>query len=82
VTSSSPVKVVLLYTYSGYEATITLTVVPGLTTRLISFLQSLVPYLRRKYPLLTERDERVRFAKVTEGDRRGSTIYPYWPGRI
>lgn len=40
---SSPWWVVLLLTYYGYEATMMLVVVPGLTTRLSSFLQSLVP---------------------------------------
>jgi hypothetical protein len=79
---SSPLWVVLLETYSGYEATITFVVAPGFTTKLNSFLQSLVPYRRRKNPRLIARLESSRFKKATEDDLRGSEISPYCPGRM
>lgn len=57
-----------------------LTEVPGLTTKFISFLQSLVPSFSRKKPELIAFLESSRFKKATAADFRGRAIYPYCPG--
>lgn len=73
----------LLETSSGKEATMMLVVTPGLTTTLMSFLQSFVPSLNRKNPESTARGDSLRLMNATlRVLLKGSDIYPYWPGRM